>query len=118
VQFHEFIVSNMDSLSLESLLPSFGTIVRDFDIEPFVAFYLWRPILAEKIKQDEAELAIQVQKRKLLKGLTGNEKSNSGPDDDGNSENEMQEMSSTTSNTPYEPAEAVPEDPKRLHIEP
>lgn len=73
LQFHDFIVSNLDLASFEKLLPPFEGIVKDYGIEPPVAFYLWRPILAEKIKQYDVDLSIQLQKKKLLRDLAASE---------------------------------------------
>lgn len=56
-------------------MPSFEGIVKDYGIEPPVAFYLWRPILAEKIKQYDVDLSIQLQKKKLLRDLAASEQS-------------------------------------------
>src|SRR5271154_4256007 len=75
LQFHDFIVSNLDLASFERLLPPFEGIVKDYGIEPPVAFYLWRPILAEKIKQYDVDLSIQLQKKKLLRDLAASEQS-------------------------------------------
>lgn len=72
LQFHEFIVSNLDLSAFESLLPSFGQIVKDFGVEPSVAFHLWRPILAGKVKKHDIAPAIEVQKRPF-QDLAGNE---------------------------------------------
>lgn len=85
LQFHDFIISNLDLLSFESLLPSFEGIVKDYGIESSVAFYLWRPILAEKIKQYDVDLSIQLQKKRLLRGLAANEKSSEITENDPNS---------------------------------
>jgi len=49
--------------------------VEDYGIEAPVAFYLWRPILAEKVRQHDVDLSIQLRKRKLLEGLAANDKS-------------------------------------------
>jgi THO complex subunit 2 len=81
VQFHEFIVSNLDLISFERLLPRFETMVKEYGIEPPVAFYLWRPILAEKIRQYDVDLSIQLKKQKLIKGLAASERSIDVPDD-------------------------------------
>lgn len=85
LQFHDFIVSNLDLPSFERLFPSFEKIVKDYGIEPPVAFYLWRPILAEKIRQYDVDLSIQMQKKKLLRGLAGAEKSGEAQTDTPNS---------------------------------
>jgi hypothetical protein len=66
---------NMDAASLETLLPTFETMIRDYGVEPSVAFYLWRPILAERVKQYDVDLTIQMQKKKLLQGLAGSNSS-------------------------------------------
>src|SRR5271154_1023324 len=74
LQYHDFIVSNLDLVSFEELLPPFEAIVKDYGIEPSVAFYLWRPILAEKVRKHDVDLSIESQKKQLLQDLTGNEK--------------------------------------------
>ena len=81
MQFHEFIVSNLDVLSFEKLLPPFEKMIEDYGIETPVAFYLWRPILAEKIRQHDVDLSIQLQKKKLLEGLAANDKSGIAQED-------------------------------------
>jgi hypothetical protein len=68
-------VSNLDLASFEILLPSLETLVELYGIDPPVAFHLWRPILAHKTKQYEADEILQLQKQKLLKGLASSEKS-------------------------------------------
>jgi hypothetical protein len=98
VQFHEFIVSNLDLMSFERLLPPFESMVKDYGVEPPAAFYLWRPILSEKIRQYDIDLSIQMQKQKLLKGLAASERSNDPHDDTANSSsstegNELQDVS-------------------------
>ena len=62
-------------MAFEKLLPSLETLVQVYGIDPSVAFYLWRPIMAQQIKQYDADQAMQKQKQKLLKGLAANEKS-------------------------------------------
>jgi THO complex subunit 2 len=74
LQFHDFIVSNLDLPSFERLFPPFEKIIKEYGIEPPVAFYLWRPILAEKLRQYDVDLSIQMQKRKLLRELASTEK--------------------------------------------
>jgi THO complex subunit 2 len=81
LQFHDFIVSNLDLASFERLLPPFEGIVKDYGIEPPVAFYLWRPILSEKIKQHDVDLSIQLQKKKLLRDLAASEQSTEATDE-------------------------------------
>jgi len=76
LQYHDFLVSNLDIVSFEKLLPSFEEIVKDYGIEPSVAFYLWRPVLAHKVRQYDIDLSIQLQKKKLLRNLSSNEKTN------------------------------------------
>jgi THO complex subunit 2 len=76
LQYHDFLVSNLDIVSFEKLLPSFEEIVKDYGIEPSVAFYLWRPVLAHKVRQYDIDLSIQLQKKKLLQNLSSNEKTN------------------------------------------
>jgi THO complex subunit 2 len=99
LQFHDFIVSNLDLPSFEKLLPPFERIVKEYGIEPSVAFYLWRPILAEKIRQYDVDLSIQVQKKKLLQGLAANEKPGDNPEDPAESsptaDEAMQDVSRT-----------------------
>ena len=99
LQFHDFIVSNLDLPSFERLLPPFETIVKEYGIEPPVAFYLWRPILAEKIKRYDVDLSIQLQKKKLLQGLAANEKAGDAPEDSAEpsptTDNVMQDVSQT-----------------------
>ena len=99
LQFHDFIVSNLDLSSFESLLPPFERIVKEYGIEPPVAFYLWRPILAEKIKQYDVDLSIQLQKKKLLQGLAANEKVDDTSEDSAEpsptTDNVMQDVSQT-----------------------
>jgi THO complex subunit 2 len=97
LQFHEFIVSNLDLRSFETLLPSFRTIVKEYGIDPSVAFYLWRPILAEKIRYYDVEVTIQEQKKKLLQGRAAGEKSANG-----------QEEASSASTAVDEATEAAP----------
>jgi THO complex subunit 2 len=82
IQFHEFIVANLDLVTFETLIPSFGTLVGIYGIDPSVGFYLWRPILAHKIRQYDADQAIQMQKKKLLKGLAANDKPGSSEDNE------------------------------------
>jgi hypothetical protein len=43
--------------------------VNQFGIAPAAAFYIWRPILSERMRRHEVDLSIQVQKQKLLKDL-------------------------------------------------
>jgi hypothetical protein len=52
----------MDVISLKTLLPSLGTLVKELSIEPSVAFYLWRPILAERITRHDTDQTNQAQK--------------------------------------------------------
>ena len=80
LQFHDFMISNLDLPSFEKLLPPFESMVKDYGIEAPVAFYLWRPILAEKIRQYGVDLKIQLQKEKLLRGLAATEKSSDTPE--------------------------------------
>jgi hypothetical protein len=85
--------------SFEGLLPPFERIVKEYGIEPPVAFYLWRPILAEKIRQYDVDLSIQLQKKKLLQGLAANEKAGDTPEDSAEqsptTDNVMQDVSQT-----------------------
>jgi hypothetical protein len=53
-----------------------------YGIDPSVAFHLWRPILAQKIRQYDGDQAIQAQKQKLLKGLAVNDKSGNFQDNE------------------------------------
>jgi hypothetical protein len=69
VQFHDFIISNLDLLSFEKLLPRLSNMVNQYGIAPAAAFYIWRPILSEKIRRHEIDFSMQVQKQKLLKNL-------------------------------------------------
>jgi THO complex subunit 2 len=71
LQYHEFITLNVDAASLEIMLPTFEIMVRDYGVEPSIAFYLWRPILSERIRQHDVDLTIEMQKKKLLQGLAG-----------------------------------------------
>jgi hypothetical protein len=64
----------LDLLSFESLLPRFGTIVNDYGVEPSVAFYLWRPILADKIRNHDVDSSFQIKKKKLLQDKVEKEK--------------------------------------------
>jgi hypothetical protein len=89
----------MELMSFETLLPSFRTIVKDYGIDPSVAFYLWRPILAEKIRYYDVEVTIREQKKKILQGLAAGEKSVNGQDD---------ANSSPASTTANETADAAP----------
>lgn len=82
----------MDLMSFEALLPSFKTIVKDFGVDPSVGFYLWRPILAEKVRQYDVDLAIQEQKKKLLEGLASGDKSTRQEDANGSSAAETTEV--------------------------
>lgn len=84
IQFHEFIVANLDLAAFETLLPSFETLVGLYGIDPSVGFYLWRPILVHKIRQYDADQAIQMQKKKLLKGLATNDKPGNSQDSEKN----------------------------------
>ena len=61
----------MDATSLETLLPRFETMIREYGVEPSVAFSLWRPILAERIRKHDVDHTIEMQKKILLQGLTG-----------------------------------------------
>ena len=100
LQFHDFIVSNLDLPSFERLLPPFESIVKEYGIEPPAAFYLWRPILAQKIRQYDVDLSIQLQKKKLLQGLAANEKTDDTSEDSfepsPTTDNVMQDVSQTT----------------------
>lgn len=73
--------------------------MKEYGIEPPVAFYLWRPILAEKIRQYDVDLSIQLQKKKLLQGLAANEKAGDTPEDSAEhsptTDNVMQDVSQT-----------------------
>jgi hypothetical protein len=69
-------VSNLDLVSFEKLLPSFVCIVKEFGIDPAVAFYIWRPILTQKIKQHDVDRTIEMQKKKLLRDLANSDKTN------------------------------------------
>jgi hypothetical protein len=89
-------VSNLDLASFETLLPSFENLVEFYGIDPSVAFFLWRPILAQNIKQYDADQAIQIQKQKLLKGLAASEKL-------GN----LQENEKSSASTPRDNLEAI-----------
>jgi hypothetical protein len=101
LQFHEFIVSNLDLASFEILLPSLETLVELYGIDPPVAFHLWRPILAHKTKQYEADEILQLQKQKLLKGLASSEKSSTPTPDHG-----IDEISSAPENEGSDPEES------------
>ena len=68
-------MSNLDLVSFENLLPPFASIVKDFGIDPAVAFYIWRPILTEKIRRREVDRTIELQKKKLLRDLASSDKS-------------------------------------------
>src|SRR5271170_2909637 len=101
IQFHEFIVSNLDSVSFERLLPPFEKIVTDYGVDPPAAFYLWRPILAEKIRQHDIDLTLELQKQKILKGLANSDKASDLRDETANpstpTDHEMQGISQETS---------------------
>ena len=88
----------MELMSFENLLPPFRTIVKEYGIDPSVAFYLWRPILAEKIRRYDVEITIQEQKKKLLQGLAAGEKS----------ANEQEEANGSSASTANEITEAAP----------
>lgn len=103
IQFHEFIVANLDLVTFETLIPSFGTLVGLYGIDPSVGFYLWRPILAHKIRQYDADQAIQMQKKRLLKGLAANDKP-------GNSQDNEKKSSASTSVRGFEDAVENKED--------
>jgi THO complex subunit 2 len=90
----------MDLMSFEALLPSFKTIVKDYGIDPSVAFYLWRPILAEKIRQYDVDLTIQEQKKKLLEGLASSDKSTRQDDANGTSATETTEVAAVPAPAP------------------
>jgi hypothetical protein len=91
----------MELMSFETLLPSFRTIVKEYGIDPSVAFYLWRPILAEKIRRYDVEITIQEQKKKLLQGLAAGEKSANGQEEANSS------SASTAANETTEAAPAI-----------
>jgi hypothetical protein len=78
--------------------------VNDYGIDPATIFYIWRPILSEKIRQYDADLAAQVRKQKLLKDLgdksTENEDSVS-PAPSGNSEAQDGKTVESTTSTPH-----------------
>ena len=74
-------MSNLDLVSFEKLLPSFVSIVKQFGIDPAVAFYIWRPILTEKIRQYDVDRTIELQKQKLLRDLASSDKTNDEPED-------------------------------------
>lgn len=101
-------MSNLDLVAFETLLPSFETLVELYGIDPSVAFYLWRPIMAQQIKQNDADQAIQMQKQKLLKGLAANENSRNLQ------ENEKSSASTSRDNIPE--SSATPDD-KLLDLE-
>jgi hypothetical protein len=91
----------LDSVSFERLLPPFEMIVTDYGVDPSAAFYLWRPILAEKIKQHDIDLSLELQKQKIRKGLANSEKSNDSRNETADpsppTDNEMQGVSQETS---------------------
>jgi hypothetical protein len=53
LQFNEFLGSSMTSSAFEALLPSFGSLVKNFAIEPSVALHLWRPVLSKKVRRSQ-----------------------------------------------------------------
>jgi THO complex subunit 2 len=110
LQLHEFVCAGLDPFILESSLPRFGELLKDFDLEPSVAFYIWRSILAEKIKQYDADITIQEQKRKLLKSMGESEKSDNIGDRN-STEIDMQTASTTVSNGPAQIMDTVVETP-------
>jgi THO complex subunit 2 len=94
LQYHDFVISNLDILSFEKLLPPIEELVEDYGIEPSVAFYLWRPVLAHKVRQYDVDLSIQLQKKKLLENLSANEKSNESTETVGSkTDSEVRDMS-------------------------
>lgn len=104
LQYHDFVVSNLDILSFENLLPPIEEIVEDYGIEPSVAFYLWRPVLAHKVRQYDVDLSIQLQKRKLLQNLSANEKVNEPTDTvSSRSDSEVRNASKEQSPRPDDP---------------
>jgi hypothetical protein len=76
-------------VSFEKLLPPFEKIVTDYGVDPPAAFYLWRPILAEKIRQYDVDLPLELQRQKIIKGRANSEKSS-------DSRNDPENQSSTT----------------------
>jgi THO complex subunit 2 len=104
LQYHDFLVSNLDIVSFEKLLPSFEEIVEDYGIEPSVAFYLWRPVLAHKVRQYDIDLSIQLQKKKLLQNLSSNERTNEASENSSpKSDSEVRKSSKEQSPTPEGP---------------
>lgn len=98
----------MDPVAFERQLPSFGDFVKRFSIEPSVAFHLWRPILAEKIKRYDTDFAIQKQKQKLLDGLWANENSTEEPNNKHGKESEMQDVKSGSQSSLNDGSESLP----------
>jgi hypothetical protein len=90
-------------VSFERLLPPFEKIVTDYGVDPPAAFYLWRPILAEKIRQHDIDLTLELQKQKILKGLANSDKASDLRDETANpstpTDHEMQGISQDTSAT-------------------
>jgi len=90
-------------VSFERLLPPFDKIVIEYGVDPPTAFYLWRPILAEKIRQYDVDLSLEMQKQKILKGLANTEKSSDSRVDTINqsltTDTEMQAISQESSST-------------------
>ena len=64
----------MDPFAVETLLPSFSTLVKEYSIEPSVAFHLWRPILSERIRRYDADSVVD-DGTKSIKGQAAGESS-------------------------------------------
>jgi hypothetical protein len=105
----------MDAASLEKLLPTFEILIRDYGVEPAVAFYLWRPVLAERVRQYEVDFTIEMQKKKLLRGLAGNSPSSGQEDTKPPSpsivDNDMSDISSPPKIDPTEQKEDLEGNP-------
>jgi len=102
-------------VSFERLLPPFVKIVNDYGVDPSAAFYLWRPILAEKIRQHDIDLSLELQKQKILKGLANSEKSIDSRDEIANPspppDNEMQGFSQESTATTVAVSAGLEESP-------
>ena len=61
-QYIDFLRSNLSIKDFDSLVPDVARLIRDFGIEPSVAFWISRPSIAAKIKEHDSKASDQSQR--------------------------------------------------------